>query len=206
MAEALPETTSIVASDLNQAMLDQAESLGTARSIEWRNADALQLPFDDGRFDAVVCQFGAMFFPDRAKGFSEARRVLKPGGLFLFNVWDAIEHNEFADTVTNALASFFPDDPPRFLPRTPYGYNDVSAIERDLDAGGFNVAKITTVTARVLPRPHMSRRWVSARGHRCAARSKRGSRAGSTKRPVWRPTRSRRNLAAVRLRRRSRRT
>ena len=147
MAESLPESTSIVATDLNQAMLDQAESLGTARSVEWRNADALQLPFDDGGFDAVVCQFGAMFFPDRAKAFSEARRVLKPGGVFLFNVWDAIEHNEFADTITNALASFFPHDPPRFLPRAPYGYNDVSAIERDLEAGGFNVAKITTVTA-----------------------------------------------------------
>ena len=147
MAESLPETTSIVASDLNQAMLDQAESLGTSRSVEWRNADALQLPFDDGGFDAVVCQFGAMFFPDRPKAYSEARRVLKPGGLFIFNVWDAIEHNEFADTTTNALASFFPHDPPRFLPRAPYGYHDVSVIERDLDAGGFKVAKITTVTA-----------------------------------------------------------
>ena len=147
MAESLPETTSIVASDLNQAMLDQAESLGTARSVEWRNVDALQLPFDDGGFDAVVCQFGAMFFPDRPKAFSEALRVLKPGGVFLFNVWDAIQHNEFADTITDALASFFPQDPPRFLPRAPYGYNDVSAIERDLQAGGFTVARITTVTA-----------------------------------------------------------
>ena len=147
MAAALPESTSIVATDLNQAMLDQAPAVSIARPVEWRIADALQLPFDDGSFDAVVCQFGAMFFPDRGKAFAEARRVLRPGGVFLFNVWDAIEYNEFADTITKALASLFPDDPPRFLPRTPYGYHDVSTLQRDLGAGGFTGAKITTMTA-----------------------------------------------------------
>ncbi|MDQ3487358.1 MAG: methyltransferase domain-containing protein [Acidobacteriota bacterium] len=147
MAAELPESTAIVATDLNQAMLDQASALATARPVEWRNVDALQLPFEDGSFDAVVCQFGAMFFPDKAKAFSESRRVLKPGGVFLFTVWDAIEHNEFADTITNALAALFPDDPPRFLARAPYGYHDVSIIERHLEAGGFTDAKITTVTA-----------------------------------------------------------
>jgi len=149
MASALPDTTSIVATDLNQAMLDQAASGGTARPVEWRKADAQQLPFEDGSFDAVVCQFGAMFFPDKAKAFSEARRVLKPGGLYLFNVWDRLEDNEFADTVTTALASMFPEDPPRFLPRTPYGYFDRASIERDVAAGGFAAAPdVATVTAR----------------------------------------------------------
>ncbi len=147
MAAVLPERTSIVATDLNQAMLDQAAASGTPRPVEWRHADALQLPFEDGSFDAVVCQFGAMFFPDKARAFAEARRVLKPGGAFLFNVWDAIEHNAFADTITNALALLFPDDPPRFLARIPYGYNDVSTIQRDLQGGGFKTAKLTTVTA-----------------------------------------------------------
>ncbi|HQQ69048.1 MAG TPA: class I SAM-dependent methyltransferase [Alicycliphilus sp.] len=140
---------SIVATDLNQAMLDEAVVAGTARPVRWRQADALALPFADGQFDLVVCQFGAMFFPDKAKAFSEARRVLTPGGVFLFNVWDAIAENEFADTVTSALEAVFPDDPPRFLVRTPHGYHDRSVIERDLAAGGFTQSpQWATVAAR----------------------------------------------------------
>jgi ubiquinone/menaquinone biosynthesis C-methylase UbiE len=65
----------------------------------------MALPFEDGAFDAVVCQFGTMFFPDKAKAFAEARRVLKPGAVFVFSVWDRIEENEFADVVTAALES-----------------------------------------------------------------------------------------------------
>jgi SAM-dependent methyltransferase len=149
LASVLPGTVSIVASDLNQPMLDQAVAIGTARPVEWRQADALRLPFDDGAFDAVVCQFGVMFFPDKAKAFAEARRVLRPGGLLLFSVWDRIEENEFADTVTAALAAMFPDDPPGFLARTPHGYHDRSTIQRDLTAGGFTAsAHITTLPKR----------------------------------------------------------
>src|SRR5260221_11407704 len=149
MVSALPETVSIVATDLNQAMLDRAATVGTKRPVEWRQADAMQLPFPDGAFDAMVCQFGVMFFPDKAKAFAEARRVLKPGGVFLFNVWDRIEENEFADTVTSALQTLFPQDPPRFMVRTPHGYHDHSVIRRDLAGGGFNVqARIETLAAR----------------------------------------------------------
>jgi SAM-dependent methyltransferase len=97
LASALPAGTAIVASDLNQAMLDVAAAAGTARPVEWRQADAMQLPFPDGGFDAVVCQFGAMFFPDKPRAFAEARRVLRPGGKLVFSVWDRIEENEFAD-------------------------------------------------------------------------------------------------------------
>jgi len=149
LALVLPESISIVATDLNQPMLDQAAALGTRRPVEWRQADAMQLPFQDRTFDAVVCQFGVMFFPDRAKAFAEACRVLKPGGIFLFNVWDRIEENEFADTVTRSLESLFPKDPPRFLARTPHGYHDESIIRRDLAAGGFtSSAQIIAVAAR----------------------------------------------------------
>ena len=91
LASALPESATIVATDLNQAMLDQGAAVGTKRPVEWRQADAMQLPFEDATFDAVVCQFGVMFFPDKPKAFAEARRVLRPGGVFIFNVWDRIE-------------------------------------------------------------------------------------------------------------------
>ncbi len=149
LSSVLPKNVSIVATDLNQPMLDLAAEVGTRRLVEWRQADAMQLPFESGVFDAVVCQFGAMFFPDKSKAFSEARRVLRSGGVFLFNVWDRIEENEFADTVTQALGSLFPEDPPRFMARTPHGYYEISAIERDLKHGGFLAAPhISTVAAR----------------------------------------------------------
>jgi len=149
LANALPKSVALVATDLNQAMLDKAAAVGVARPVEWRAADAMQLPFENASFDAVVCQFGVMFFPDKPKAFAEARRVLKPGGLYLFNVWDRIEDNEFADVVLHALAQFFPADPPRFMARTPHGYHDRDALRRDLAAGGFRASPaIDTVAAR----------------------------------------------------------
>lgn len=149
MADVLPPGTSIVATDLNPPMLEQAAAAGTSRPVEWLQADAMQLPQPDESFDAVVCQFGAMFFPDKAKAFAEARRVLRPGGRFMFNVWDRIDQNEFADTVSRAVAALFPDDPPQFMARVPHGYHDTSAIARDLLAGGWARApEITTLAAR----------------------------------------------------------
>jgi SAM-dependent methyltransferase len=149
MAAALPESVALIATDLNQPMLDYAASRDIARAVQWRRADAMALPFPDRAFDAVACQFGVMFFPDRGKAYAEVRRVLKPGGTFLFSVWDRIEENEFADTVTTALQTLFPADPPMFLARTPHGYHDPATIMRDLKAGGFDArAEIHRVTAR----------------------------------------------------------
>ena len=149
LASVLPQGVSIVATDLNQPMLALASKVGTERPVEWRQADAMQLPFEDLAFDAVVCQFGVMFFPDKSKAFSEARRLLRPGGVLIFNVWDRIEENEFAHVVTSALESLFPEDPPRFLARTPHGYCDVATIVRDLKAAGFSSSpRIDTVAAR----------------------------------------------------------
>jgi SAM-dependent methyltransferase len=149
LASALAPSVPIVATDLNQAMLDLAASLGTTRPVTWRQADAMQLPFPDGTFDAVVCQFGLMFFPDRTKAFSEARRVLRSGGVFIFNVWDRIEQNEFAHAITLALATIFPLDPPRFLARIPHGYSDTELVARHLSEAGFaRGPEVTTLAAR----------------------------------------------------------
>lgn len=138
LANGLPPGVSIVATDLNQPMLDHAMAMGTSRTVEWRQADAMHLSYPDAVFDVVVCQFGVMFCPDRLKVFSEAMRVLRPGGAFIFNVWDGIEHNEFADTVNQALETLFPDDPPRFMVRVPHGYHNPADIARDLALGGFD--------------------------------------------------------------------
>ncbi len=149
LANVLPPGVSIVATDLNQPMLDQAAVIGTARPVEWRQADAAQLPYPDETFDVVVCQFAVMFFPEKSKAFSEARRVLRPGGAFIFNVWDRIEHNEFADTVTKALETPFSADPPRFMARVPHGYHDFPLIAADLARGGFDrVPEFITLAAR----------------------------------------------------------
>jgi SAM-dependent methyltransferase len=137
LASVLPDDVTIVATDLNRPMLDLAAEIGTSRPVEWRQADAMQLPFEEAQFDAVVCQFGVMFFPDKPKAFAEVRRVLRSGGVLLFNVWDRIEENEFAHTVETALEALFPKDPLRFMARTPHGYYDLALVERDLQSGGF---------------------------------------------------------------------
>jgi ubiquinone/menaquinone biosynthesis C-methylase UbiE len=145
LAPKLPPNANYIVTDLNQPMVDYAASRQPQDTrIKWRQADALALPFDNATFDLVCCQFGAMFFPDRASGYREARRVLKPGGHFLFNVWDRIEENVFAHDVTNALAKLFPNDPPRFLARTPHGYHDTALIHSELKDAGFSRVVIDT--------------------------------------------------------------
>jgi ubiquinone/menaquinone biosynthesis C-methylase UbiE len=143
----LPAQSRIVATDLNQPMLDRAASRRNLEGrVAWRQADALALPFKAHCFDAVACQFGVMFFPDKVKGYSEARRVLRPRGRFFFNVWDRLDENEFAETVNDAVAAFLPNDPPAFMARTPHGYHDVGKIRNDLTAAGFSDVLIETVT------------------------------------------------------------
>ncbi len=154
IAARLPGDVRIVATDLNQPMLDHAAARqsddGRPRDdrIAWRQADALALPFEDHSFDVVACQFGVMFFPDKVQGYKEARRVLKPGGHFFFNVWDRISENEFADVVTQALAVLFPHDPPRFMARAPHGYHDVERIRDGLNTAGFSNILVEAVAER----------------------------------------------------------
>ena len=136
-----------VVTDLNQPMLDRAiRQQPSAQSIEWQRADALSLPFEAGIFDAVCCQFGVMFFPDKQAGYREALRVLAKGGSFIFNVWDRIEENDFAHSVTKTAARFFPDDPPLFMARTPHGHHDIAEITEDLQQAGFSRVDVHTIT------------------------------------------------------------
>ena len=147
IAAQLPEVC-LVATDLNQPMLDHAAARQPGGRVAWRQADALALPFEIASFDAVVCQFGVMFFPDKVQGCKETHRVLRPGGHFFFSVWDRISENEFSDVVTRALAALFPRDPPSFMARTPHGYHDVERIRDDLQTAGFKEIAIEAVDGK----------------------------------------------------------
>lgn len=145
---------SITATDLNQPMLDAAAARTPhGANVTWQQADALDLPFEDHTFDSVVCQFGVMFFPDRVRGHREARRVLRPGGSLVFNVWDRIENNEVPLVIESALIEAAPEDPLVFMSRTPHGYVPPSRIRTDLEAAGMPDVAITTVDGTAATTP-----------------------------------------------------
>ena len=183
MARRLPGDCAILATDLNQPMLDHAVSQTKAMNVTFGQADAQALPFDDGVFDAVVCQFGVMFFPDKAAAFAAAGRVLKPGGRYLFNVWDRIEANDFAHMTVETLAKTYPQNPPRFLARTPTGFTTKPSSSDCCARRGFRGSRSRRLPKRAgRPRP-LSRPSDFARAARCAARSRPWAPASWRERP-----------------------
>lgn len=148
LARSLPEAVSIVATDLNQPMVDFAAAQSNSDRIIWQQADALHLPFAAASFDIVICQFGVMFFPDKTAAYCEVHRVLRPGGRFIFTTWDRIEENEITLAAIDALAELFPGNPPRFMTRTPHGYHDCERVQEELRAAGFSRIEAETLQLR----------------------------------------------------------
>ncbi len=143
LAAGLARNQRLLATDLNAAMLEEARRiLGDHPEIAWQTADASALPFEEGAFDLALCQYTVMFFPDKVAAYREIRRVLKPGRPFLFNTWDRLETSPIAELATEAACAAFPDDPPLFLKRTPYGYFDPEVVRRDLEQAGFREIEI----------------------------------------------------------------
>jgi ubiquinone/menaquinone biosynthesis C-methylase UbiE len=149
LRDTLPAGARLTATDLNAPMLDVArEKFRPEERVSFEVADALVLPFADNAFDAVVCQFGLMFFPDKDAAHREAARVSKPHGRYLTSVWDAPRYNPFSRIGLEVIERFFPDDPPKFL-KTPFSCPEIDPTKEALIAAGF-----TNIVVSVLPRVH----------------------------------------------------
>jgi len=145
LRDRLPADVHITASDLNADMLRHAEQkFAPDENITFEVADAMQLPFEDAQFDALACQFGIMFCPDKALAFREAHRVLNPGGQLRFSVWDSLAHNPLPRTTNEILAAVFDGDAPAFL-QVPFSYHDQALIRDDMAAAGFGEVSFTTL-------------------------------------------------------------
>lgn len=160
LRDVLPPSAALTVTDLNGPMLDLARrKFAPEEAVEFRVADAMDLPFADGQFDLIVCQFGVMFYPDKQSAYREAFRTLKPGGKFLFNTWGTMQANPFSEITHEAVTRFFPADPPTFY-LVPFGYHDRKLIEADLFAAGF-----TGITCDVVRLNKQVRDWsLFARG------------------------------------------
>ncbi|WP_395623565.1 class I SAM-dependent methyltransferase [Sphingomonas daechungensis] len=144
LAASLPEAR-IVATDLNQPMLDVAATRVKSENVRFQQADALQLPLEDESFDLVVCQFGVMFYPDKVRGNAEARRVLRDAGRYVVAIWDRVEENKLSNLANESMRRLFPENPPQFMTRGPFSYHDPEWIRRDLRDAGFGDIEIETV-------------------------------------------------------------
>ncbi|MDQ3022117.1 MAG: class I SAM-dependent methyltransferase [Bacteroidota bacterium] len=134
----------IIATDVNPDMLEIAKKKVTGKNIEWKQADMQEIPFDDSSFDLIICQYGVMFVPDKVKAYKEVYRVLKPGGVFLFNTWEKLESNEVVYTAEQIVNSFFKENPVGFY-KIPFSYFDEEDIRKELEEGGFKNLSFTRV-------------------------------------------------------------
>lgn len=143
LCRALPNAK-ITATDLNPAMLERAQSVRPTLDVTWAPADAQDLPYEDNSFDLLVTQYGVMFFPDKPAAFREAYRILKPGGTWLFNVWDGLDVNDVARATQDAVTKMIPENTPQFL-QTPFGWSDSSTFVDMGKVAGFETPAPTTV-------------------------------------------------------------
>jgi ubiquinone/menaquinone biosynthesis C-methylase UbiE len=138
----LGDSGSVTGVDLNEQMLDVARA--RTSGIDWRNADALALPFAAESFDVVLCQQGLQFFPDRAAGAREMRRVLKPGGRLVVAVWRPLTDSSFFrdmhETAQQQLGEF--------IDRR-HSFGDARALHDLLDSTGFHDIAIEQLTLTI---------------------------------------------------------
>jgi ubiquinone/menaquinone biosynthesis C-methylase UbiE len=143
---ALPNDALLIASDLNEPMIAVAkETLQASANVEWIKADMTQLSFVDGHFDALVCQFGLMFVPDKLAALREARRVLERNGTLLLTTWAPLARNPVVQLAQATMDELMPNDPPRYYERAPFGYGDPDVLASWLREAGFSEVRVEVV-------------------------------------------------------------
>lgn len=137
LRETFPATTSLTATDISGDMLELAKKRLNQEAITFQLADAQQLPFPDQSYDLVVNQYGLMFLPDKQNGFNEARRVLKPGGHFVFMTWDNTANMAIFKLIIDdmVIPQFKGEDTSRF--KTPFSLHDPALLHNYFDQAGF---------------------------------------------------------------------
>ena len=147
LRKSLPRDAQLVATDISSEMLEFAKrDLGHLQGLELRSADAMDLPFSSSSFEAVICQFGIMFLPDKRQGLSEIFRVLREGGTAYVSTWSDIAHNELLDVANQAIQALDLKEPISFTGGCRYG--DVDSIRADFEASGFQDLEFSVVTKR----------------------------------------------------------
>lgn len=141
--EAAP-AAAIVATDINPVVAQFAAEHVQLDNVTFKQADAQELPFEDASFDLVLCLFGIMFFPDKARANGEARRVLRDGGRYIVVTFDRLDRNPIPRDAGQAVGTLFPEDP-RYMERGPFSYTDASVVEKDMRAAGFDDVTVETV-------------------------------------------------------------
>jgi len=145
LRDAMSPHAKLVVTDLSGDMLEIASSkFDPNEGVEFVPADAMALPFDDSEFDAIICQFGVMFFPDKPSSFREAARVLTSGGSYIFNTWGPMSANPYSRISHEVVSEFFPVDPPGFY-KAPFSYGNPVEVKNDLNAAGWKDVEHETV-------------------------------------------------------------
>jgi len=158
----LPEGAELVATDLNEAMIEIAMArLGAEPRLVWQTADMVELPFDGPGFDVVACQFGLMFAPDKQHALREMHRVLRPGGTLLVSTWDAMDKNTATQVLHRLAFEALPADPPHFM-ATPFSMHDPDELRRLAVEAGFTEVRVETVakTAEAESAAHLATGFV----------------------------------------------
>ncbi len=146
LLEVLPADATLIATDLNEPMLAEAQQrLGPDPRLTWQTADMQALPFEDARFDAVVCQFGLMFAPDKSLALREMRRVLRSGGTLLLTTWNALDKNGATALLQDLAIETFPEDPPTFFMKTPFCLPDPDELRAMAHDAGFPAVRVQTI-------------------------------------------------------------
>lgn len=159
LAERVGLTGNVVSLDINPGMLAVARRTVLGPNIEWLESSALDMPLPDATFDAVVCQQGLQFFPDRPAALSEMRRVLKPGGRLALACWRSIEHTPGYLALEQALARRIG---PEKAALPPFSFGDAAALRGIVVGARFREVNLRAEAkmVRFLSAEHMVRAVV----------------------------------------------